>query len=46
MATNMKLAGAYLADGRLKESISAYKRVVSGRERRLGPDHPDTIEAR
>ena len=37
------LAAAYLADGRLKDAIAQYKRVLADREKVLGRDHLDTI---
>ena len=40
------LAYAYRSAGKLKDAIPLYKRTVAGRERILGPDHPDTLAAR
>ena len=36
---------AYQKDGRLEESIARYEKVVEGRKRVLGENHPDTLEA-
>ena len=46
MTTRHGLADSYLASGRSKEAVAAYKRVVADRERVLGPDHLDTLTAR
>ena len=43
MATRDRLAAACLAEGKIKDAISHYKRVLSDREKVLGRDHPDTI---
>jgi hypothetical protein len=39
------LAGAYQKDGRLEESIALFEKVVEGRKRILGENHPDTLHA-
>jgi hypothetical protein len=39
------LAAAYQKDGRLEESIALYEKVVEGRKRVLGENHPDTVAA-
>ena len=33
-------------DGQTKDAIAQYKRVLADREGTLGPDHPDTLQAR
>ena len=33
-------------DGKAKDAIGQYKRVLAAREQALGPDHPDTLAAR
>ncbi len=43
MATRDRLAAACLAEGKIKDAISQYKRALSDREKVLGRDHPDTI---
>ena len=49
----IRLAGAYLALGRADDEritrervIESWGRLADGRSRRLGPVHPDTVEAR
>ena len=37
---------AFLAHGKAKDAISLYKRALAAREQALGPDHPDTLNAR
>jgi len=39
------LARAYLGAGQIDEAVAAYRRLLSGREQLLGPDHPQTIAA-
>ena len=46
IATRDRLAAAALAEGRVKDGIKQYKRVLSDREQVLGRDHPDTIATR
>ena len=46
MTTRQGLADSYLASGRAKEAVSAYKRVVADRDHTVGPDHLDTVRAR
>ena len=46
MTTRQPLAETYLAEGRVKDALSQYKRVLADRERVLGRDHLDTIAAR
>ena len=43
LTTRQGLADALLADDRIKDAISAYKKVLAGRQRVLGPDDLDTI---
>ena len=43
MATRDRLAAAFLAEGKNKDAISHYKRVLSDREKVIGRNHPDTI---
>ena len=43
MATRERLAAACLADGKVKDAIAHYKRVLSDREKVLGRAHPATI---
>ena len=43
MATRDRLAAACLAEGKIKDAISHYKRALSDREKVLGRDHPDTL---
>ena len=40
------LAGSYKDAGRLEKSIELFERVLTDRERILGPDHPDTLASR
>lgn len=42
----LRLAGAFLAAGKVKDAIGQYKRVLGVRERALGPDAPETLAAR
>ena len=43
MATRDRLAAACLAEGKVKDAISHYKRALSDREKVLGRGHPDTL---
>jgi len=43
LATRERLAAACLADGKEKDAVAHYKRVLAGREKVLGRGHPDTI---
>jgi hypothetical protein len=45
MATRDRLAAACLADGKIKDAVAHYKRVLSDREKVLGRGHPDTLAA-
>ena len=40
------MAGAYGDVGRFGEAIELFERVLADRVRVLGPDHPDTLNAR
>jgi tetratricopeptide (TPR) repeat protein len=46
LARQGHLAAAYQAAGRAAEAIPLLEQTLAGRERLLGPDHPDTMRSR
>ena len=46
LAQQGHLAAAYQATGRTAEAIPLLAQTLAGRERLLGPDHPDTMSSR
>ena len=46
IAARRRLAAAYLADGRMKDAISQYKKALADAEKSMGSGHPDTIRTR
>src|SRR6185312_3276165 len=46
LAVQDSLGAAYQEAGRHKDAIKAIERTLAERERRQGPDHPDTIRTR
>jgi hypothetical protein len=41
-----ELASEYATSGAWDQAVETHRRALSGREQRLGPKHPETLESR